>query len=152
MQQGSLFWGTYDFESPAFEWGSDYQRPNLPWQDLIVYEMPVRSFTADTSSAVGSGKQGTFQGITEKVCPRFLALRSLAFQRDVLSPCNCRATMQAFSVSNWPAAVCLLQKVANCPALSCKHVRQTSCTDASCVPASAWSVCSVTAALPEHRA
>ncbi len=67
MQQGSLFWGTFDFESPSFEWGSDYQRPNLAWQDLIVYEMPVRSFTADASSGVGTGKQGTFQGITEKV-------------------------------------------------------------------------------------
>lgn len=68
MQQGSLFWGTFDFETPAFEWGSDYQRPNLPWQDLVVYEMPVRSFTADTSSGVGEGKQGTFKGITDKVC------------------------------------------------------------------------------------
>ena len=67
VQQGSLFWGTFDFESPAFKWGTDYQRPNLAWQDLIVYEMPVRSFTADASSGVGAGKQGTFQGITEKV-------------------------------------------------------------------------------------
>ncbi|DBB13019.1 hypothetical protein WJX82_006993 [Trebouxia sp. C0006] len=66
-KQGSLFWGTFDFESPSFEWGSDYQRPNLAWQDLIVYEMPVRSFTADASSGVGAGKQGTFQGITEKI-------------------------------------------------------------------------------------
>ena len=66
MQQGSLFWGTYDFASAVFEWGSDYQRPNLPWQDLIVYEMGVRSFTAGASSGVGDGKQGTFQGLVDK--------------------------------------------------------------------------------------
>ena len=68
LQAGSLFWGTFDFESPAFEWGSDYQRPNLPPQDLIVYEMPIRSFTADPSSKVGGGKQGTFAGVAAKVC------------------------------------------------------------------------------------
>lgn len=68
LQEGSLFWGTFDFESPDFEWGSDYQRPNLPPQDLIVYEMPVRSFTADPSSKVGDGNQGTFKGVAEKVC------------------------------------------------------------------------------------
>ena len=67
MQQGSVFWGTFDFETPEFEWGSDYQRPNLPWQDLIVYEMPVRSFTADASSSVEEAKRGTFQGLTDKV-------------------------------------------------------------------------------------
>lgn len=67
MQEGSLFWGTFDFESPAFEWGADYQRPNLPPQDLIVYEMPVRSFTADASSKVGDANQGTFKGVAEKV-------------------------------------------------------------------------------------
>ncbi|KAL3138098.1 Isoamylase 3, chloroplastic [Trebouxia sp. C0009 RCD-2024] len=66
-KEGSLFWGTFDFESPDFEWGSDYQRPNLPPQDLIVYEMPVRSFTADPSSKVGDGNQGTFKGVAEKI-------------------------------------------------------------------------------------
>ena len=68
MQEGSLFWATFDFESPDFEWGSDYTRPNLPPQDLIVYEMPVRSFTADPSSKVGDANQGTFKGVAEKVC------------------------------------------------------------------------------------
>ena len=62
-----MFWGTFDFEAPAFEWGADYQRPNLPPQDLIVYEMPVRSFTADASSKVGDANQGTFKGVAEKV-------------------------------------------------------------------------------------
>lgn len=66
-KQGSLFWSTYDFTSAAFDWGSEYQRPNLPWQDLIVYEMGVRSFTAGASSSVGDGKQGTFQGLVDKI-------------------------------------------------------------------------------------
>lgn len=74
LQEGSLFWGTFDFESPAFEWGSDYERPNLPPQDLIVYEMPVRSFTADASSKVGDANQGTFKGVAEKVCQGMLVL------------------------------------------------------------------------------
>ena len=64
-----MFRGTYDFEEPAFDWGVDYQRPNLAPQDLIVYEMGVRSFTADESSAVGAEQQGTFLGLIEKVGP-----------------------------------------------------------------------------------
>lgn len=71
VQQGSVFWGTFDFESPDFEWGADYQRPNLPWKDLVVYEMPVRSFTADASSNIDEGSRGTFQGVTDKVCCSF---------------------------------------------------------------------------------
>jgi pullulanase/glycogen debranching enzyme len=38
--------------------------------ELIVYEVPLRTFTAHPNSNVGSGKQGTFLGFLEKV--RFL--------------------------------------------------------------------------------
>ena len=65
-----MFRGTYDFTEPAFDWGADYQRPNIAPQDLVVYEMGVRSFTADESSAVSVERQGTFLGMIEKVCPQ----------------------------------------------------------------------------------
>ena len=67
LQDGSIFRGTYDFASPDFDWGRDYQRPNLPPQDLVVYEMCVRSFTADESSGLPDGKRGTFLGLKDKV-------------------------------------------------------------------------------------
>ena len=62
-----MFRGSFDFEEPDFDWGADYQRPGLAPQDLIVYEMGVRSFTADESSAVGPDRQGTFLGLIDKV-------------------------------------------------------------------------------------
>ncbi|KAK9829065.1 hypothetical protein WJX72_003715 [[Myrmecia] bisecta] len=66
-KEGSVFRGTFDFDSEPFDWGEDYARPNLPHQDLIVYEMGVRSFTADKSSGVGPAKQGTFKGLADKI-------------------------------------------------------------------------------------
>jgi isoamylase len=39
VQDGSVFRGTFDFDSKPFDWGKDYQRPNLPMQDLIIYEV-----------------------------------------------------------------------------------------------------------------
>ena len=68
-QRGSIFRGTYDFQSPAFEWGKTYQRPNLVPEDVIVYEMGVRSFTAAASSGLPEGSRGTFKGLIEKVVP-----------------------------------------------------------------------------------
>lgn len=62
-----MFRGTYDFASPPFDWGEDYKRPNVAYEDLIVYEMCVRSFTADESSKLPEGKRGTFLGLKEKV-------------------------------------------------------------------------------------
>ena len=68
MQTGSTFRGTFDFTEAPFDWGAGYQRPNIPMKDLIVYEMGIRSFTADPSSEVGKGREGTFAGMMEKVC------------------------------------------------------------------------------------
>ena len=74
MQEGSVFRGTFDFEEPAFDWGADYQRPGLAPQELIVYEMGVRSFTADESSTVGAERQGTFLGLLDKAGPPAMLL------------------------------------------------------------------------------
>ena len=69
-QDGSIFRGTYDFDSPAFDWGADYQRPNHAPQDLIIYEMGIRSYTAHDSSGLPAGQKGTYLGLKEKVgCP-----------------------------------------------------------------------------------
>lgn len=65
-QAGSLFLGTYDFASPAFDWGDDSSREVKGLKDLIVYEMPVRSFTANESSGLPPGERGTFKGVASK--------------------------------------------------------------------------------------
>lgn len=47
-----------------FDWEEE-TAPNIPFQDLIIYEMHVRGFTQDSSSNVE--KRGTFQGIIDKI-------------------------------------------------------------------------------------
>ena len=63
---GSTWRGTYDFEAD-FDWGRDYRRPNLPFQDLIVYECSVRLMTASPTSGVAADRRGTFLGLADKV-------------------------------------------------------------------------------------
>ena len=65
-QIGSQFRGTFELDAAPFDWGKDYKRPNLAPEDVIVYEMGVRSFTADSSSRVGAGKEGTYAGLMAK--------------------------------------------------------------------------------------
>lgn len=57
------------FPSP-FDWGNDTP-PHIPMQDLIVYEMHVRGYTAHPSSEVAD--KGTFLGLIEKI-PHLLDL------------------------------------------------------------------------------
>lgn len=47
-----------------YDWGESKQ-PELPFEDLIIYEMHVRGFTKDASSRVKN--KGTFAGIREKI-------------------------------------------------------------------------------------
>lgn len=47
-----------------FDWEDD-RHPNIPLNELIIYEMHVRGLTQDPSS--GIEKRGTFQGIREKI-------------------------------------------------------------------------------------
>lgn len=67
MQIGSQFLGTIDFESGSYDWGTDYKKPELHSKDLIIYELPLRTFTADESSGVPEGERGTFTGLIKKV-------------------------------------------------------------------------------------
>jgi len=50
--------------SMPFDWGKDLS-PQIPMQDLIIYEMHTRAFTIDSSSKVKH--PGTFKGIIEKI-------------------------------------------------------------------------------------
>lgn len=67
MQIGSQFLGTFDFESKPYDWGTNYKKPGLCFKDLIIYELPIRTFTADESSGVPEEERGTFKGLTKKV-------------------------------------------------------------------------------------
>ncbi|XP_043720663.1 isoamylase 3, chloroplastic isoform X2 [Telopea speciosissima] len=69
----SKFLGTYDFTSLPFDWGGNYKLPNVPEKDLVIYEMNVRSFTADESSGLDPGIRGSYLGVIEKI-PHLLGL------------------------------------------------------------------------------
>ena len=48
----------------TFDWGKD-RNPQIPMEDLIIYELHVRGFTKHASSGVSH--PGTFSGIMEKI-------------------------------------------------------------------------------------
>lgn len=66
---GSVFFGTFDFTRQEFDWGRNYSRPEVSGEELIVYEVPLRLFTAHPNSGVGGDRQGTFLGFLDKVLP-----------------------------------------------------------------------------------
>ena len=70
VQVGSVFRGTFALDEPEFDWGAGYAGPAIPPQDLVIYEMGVRSFTADTSAGVPPEDAGTFRGLQAKARPR----------------------------------------------------------------------------------
>ena len=49
-----------------FEWG-DCKQPQIPLEDLVIYELHVRGFTKHESSGVAASARGTFAGIMEKI-------------------------------------------------------------------------------------
>lgn len=50
--------------APPFDWEND-QPPNIPCEELLIYEMHVRGFTKDPSSQTKN--PGTFLGLIEKI-------------------------------------------------------------------------------------
>ena len=62
-----MWWGTYDFDSPAFDWGNEYNRPNYSLRELVIYEMSVRCFTACETSGLPAERRGTYLGVADKV-------------------------------------------------------------------------------------
>lgn len=65
FQIGSVFRGTFDFETPQFDW-EGVASPGHHLKDLVIYEVPVRTFTAAESSGVPEGKRGTYAGLAAK--------------------------------------------------------------------------------------
>lgn len=55
-------------------------------EDVVVYEMNVRAFTADPSSGLEPELRGSYQGVAEKVSSKWLAVRMryLLFQCALL--------------------------------------------------------------------
>lgn len=58
--------GTFDLDSPPFDWGADYVKPNIPFNDLVIYEAAVRGFTAHQSSKLGP-LAGSYLGVAAKI-------------------------------------------------------------------------------------
>lgn len=54
--------GSFYFED--FDWRGE-EKLQIPYQDLILYQLHVRGFTKDSSSKVK--KKGTFEGVIEKI-------------------------------------------------------------------------------------
>ena len=52
------------FDDEIFDWSSD-KKLNIPYNDMIIYLLHVRGFTAHSSSKVKA--KGTFKGIQEKI-------------------------------------------------------------------------------------
>ena len=86
-QVGSQFRGTFELDAAPFDWGKDYARPKLAPEDVVVYEMGVRSFTADASSGVGKAKEGTYAGLMAKARPMPQTLNPCAPLSKILNPC-----------------------------------------------------------------
>ncbi len=50
----------------TFDWDNVVQ-PEIPFQDLVIYELHVRGFTKDVSSPVKEEYKGTFAGVMEMI-------------------------------------------------------------------------------------
>jgi len=50
----------------TFDWDNVVQ-PEIPFQDLVIYELHVRGFTKDASSPVKEEYKGTFAGVMEMI-------------------------------------------------------------------------------------
>eukprot|EP01025_Chloroclados_australasicus_P054213 TRINITY_DN6421_c0_g3_i1.p1 TRINITY_DN6421_c0_g3~~TRINITY_DN6421_c0_g3_i1.p1 ORF type:complete len:798 (-),score=59.59 TRINITY_DN6421_c0_g3_i1:187-2499(-) len=68
LKIGSQFYGTYDFESPQFDWEDEPEiRPPIKADNIIIYEMATHSFTAsETCDLSDPNARGTYIGIKEK--------------------------------------------------------------------------------------
>ncbi len=56
---------TLILKSDQFNWKDD-PKPQIPWRDLMIYEMHVRDLTAHPSSGLPDEERGTYPGLLEK--------------------------------------------------------------------------------------
>ena len=54
-------------KNKEFNWGKGYAKPEHNWEDLIIYEMGLRSYTADKSSGLKDKERGTYRGLIQKI-------------------------------------------------------------------------------------
>jgi isoamylase len=64
--EDSVWMGGFAFDQTAFDW-EGVTPPNLPPQNLVVYELTTRAFTNDKSSGIVPGRRGSFLAIADKV-------------------------------------------------------------------------------------
>ncbi|KAI4366557.1 hypothetical protein MLD38_022420 [Melastoma candidum] len=69
-QKTTRFMGTYDLDTAPFDWGEEYKLPDIPEEDLIIYEMNVRAFTVNESSGLDPQLHGSYLGLIQKVNKR----------------------------------------------------------------------------------
>ncbi|KAG1342324.1 isoamylase 3, chloroplastic [Cocos nucifera] len=131
----SKFLGTYDFSGLPFDWGPDYKPPNIPETDLVIYEMNVRSFTADESSGLDAGIRGSYLGVIDKI-PHLLELGTnavellpvfefdeLEFQR-YLNPRNHLINTWGYSTMNFFALMSRYASSGGGPAVAAQEFKQ----------------------------
>ena len=58
--------GAFAFDETPFDW-EGVEPPNLPPQDLVVYELTTRAYTASDTSGVAPRRRGSFLALAEKV-------------------------------------------------------------------------------------
>ena len=65
---GSRWRGTFDLDEQPFDWGPGYSKPNVPWEDTVVYEMSVRAYTGSPTSGLTNPEltRGTYYGVAER--------------------------------------------------------------------------------------
>lgn len=64
---GSLWRGTFDLASD-FDWGAGYAKPDVAWEDTVVYEASVRAYTGSPTSKLSNPEamRGTYLGVAER--------------------------------------------------------------------------------------
>lgn len=64
--EAGAWMGAFALDETPFDW-SGVEPPNIPPQDLVVYECTPRAFTASATSGLDDDTRGSFLGIAEKV-------------------------------------------------------------------------------------
>ncbi|MEE3392358.1 MAG: alpha-amylase [Lachnospiraceae bacterium] len=65
-----------------FNWEDD-KNPDIPFDDMILYQLHVRGYTKDTSSGVPARMRGTFLGLAKKIP----YIKDLGINAVLLLPC-----------------------------------------------------------------
>ena len=66
---GTPMRGTFDFDAAPFDWGeAEKNRSRVKWEDLVIYEVPIRSFSGSPCTpGVSDEERGTYLGLAKQV-------------------------------------------------------------------------------------